>query len=196
MSEVKFEPLFGDQSLFDGAPEDAEYAGWFCQEVRWYMILNGKILFSDGGSWCTSDNPYLSADIAAMRRIIKTPVWTVADKKAGRLPEVGCKCVGILSEAIKRVVHVNKHIVAVENEKTLNVCNFTHEEFFRNHKPIETPAEKAQREREEWCSKALDSAGILSEMKRYDLKRLGEYIGSIHDALQSGELPMPNKESE
>jgi len=62
--------------------------------------------------------------------------------------------------------------------------------------PIETPEERAKREREEWCSKALDSAGILSEMKRYELKRLGEYIGSIHDALQSGELPMPNKESE
>ena len=46
-------------------------------------------------------------------------------------------------------------------------------------------------QREEWCSKALDSAGILSEMKRYELKRLGEYIGSIHDALQSGELKMP-----
>ena len=73
MENVKYEAVFGDQSLFDGAPEDAEYAGWFCQEVRWYMILNGKILFSDGGSWCTSDNPYLSADIAAMRRIIKTP---------------------------------------------------------------------------------------------------------------------------
>jgi hypothetical protein len=42
----KYIPIFGDQSLFDGAPEDAEYAGWFCQEVRWYMILNGKILFS------------------------------------------------------------------------------------------------------------------------------------------------------
>ena len=62
--------------------------------------------------------------------------------------------------------------------------------------PIETPEEKSARLREEWCSKALDSAGILSEMKRYELKRLGEYIGSIHDALQSGELPMPNKESE
>ena len=57
--------------------------------------------------------------------------------------------------------------------------------------PIELPEEKAARLREEWCSKALDSAGILSEMKRYELKRLGEYIGSIHDALQSGELKMP-----
>ena len=30
--------------------------------------------------------------------------WTWEDRKAGRLPEVCCKCVGILSEAIKRVV--------------------------------------------------------------------------------------------
>ena len=196
MNEVKYEPIFGDQSLFDGAPDDAEYAGWFCQETRWYMILNGKILFSDGGTWCTSDNPYLSADIAAMRRIIKEPKrWTWEDKKAGRLPPIGSKYLAGGDRREFTCLFHNK------GNGTVSVVGFNSDDEVSGYQiqychPIETPEERAKREREEWCSKALDSAKILSEMKRYELKRLGEYIGSIHDALQSGELPMPNKESE
>ena len=124
---------------------------------------------------------------------IKTPVWTVTDQKAGRLPEVGAE-----------LIHKTKGICyfvgvgLVENAcwalKLQSGLIYIAEKSWCS--PIETPEERAKREREEWCSKALDSAGILSEMKRYELKRLGEYIGSIHDALQSGELPMPNKESE
>ena len=194
MNVIRYEPVFGDQSLFDGAPEDAEFAGWFCQEIRWYMILDGKILFSDGGTWCTSDNPYLSADIAAMRRIIKEPKrWTAEDQKAGRLPEVGCKCRQGNKE--ETVIAVTENFVVTECLDGA-VCTTRKCEFMASYNPIETPEEKAARLREEWCSKALDSAGILSEMKCYELKRLGEYIGSIHDALQSGELPMPKKEDE
>ena len=29
--------------------------------------------------------------LIAMRRIIRTPTWTVEDQKAGKLPEVGCR---------------------------------------------------------------------------------------------------------
>ena len=129
----------------------------------------------------------------AMRRIIKTPVWTLEDKKAGRLPEVGaelihktigiCYFVGVgLAENACWALKLQSGLIYIAAKSW---CS-----------PIETPEERAKREREEWCSKALDSAGILSEMKRYELKRLGEYIGSIHDALQSGELPMPGKWSE
>ena len=126
-----------------------------------------------------------SLNKVAQRRIIPEPKrWTWEDKDTGRLPEVGCKCVGILSEAIKRVVHVNKHIVAVENEKTLNVCNFTHEEFFRNHKPIETPAEKAQRLRSEWVKHALD---LYMSSPKNDVASMGD----VYDALLSGELKAP-----
>lgn len=143
---MKYEMIFGDAGLFDGAPDDAEYAGWFCQETRWYMILNGKILFSDGGSWCTSDNPYLSADIAAMRRIIKEPKrWTVEDKKAGRLPEVGaeyfdknkCVCVFLFSDA--------EGYLWGRTEKSMASCT-----SLQLALPIETPEEKAKREEDEF----------------------------------------------
>ena len=178
---MKYEMIFGDETLFDGAPDDAEYAGWFCQETRWYMILNGKILFSDGGTWCTSDNPYLSADIAAVRRIIKEPKrWTLEDKKAGRLPEVGS------------LVEWNdcgvKLKVTIESAFFNKSCAFSFEgrgigiaEIF-DLSPIETPAEKAARLKSEWCAKAAKQ-----------LKNL-EYtstLTSIYDALLSGELAAP-----
>ena len=182
--EIKYEPVFGDQSLFDGAPEDAEYAGWFCQEVRWYMILNGKILFSDGGSWCTSDNPYLSADIAAMRRIIKVPVWKKADKLAGKLPEVGCKAVQIQGFCEVDVLMIHKGCVVVCNSEISDSrpAVLKIDSFMELFTPLETPAEKAARLKSEWCAKAAKQ-----------LKNL-EYtsaLTSIYDALLSGELKAP-----
>ena len=183
MSEIKYEAVFGDQSLFDGAPEDAEYAGWFCQEVRWYMILNGKILFSDGGSWCTSDNPYLSADIAAMRRIIKTPVWTVADQQAGRLPEVGSLIMEVESQDSFEFVGVCAGSKRFAVKDVLDGLIYFYNKDVIS--PIETPAEKAQRERDEWIDNAC------SFICFYDIGRV-DAIKSLeitYDKLKSGELP-------
>ena len=191
MSEqIKYEAVFGDQSLFDGAPEDAEYAGWFCQEVRWYMILNGKILFSDGGSWCTSDNPYLSADIAAMRRIIKTPVWTVADQQAGRLPEVGSLIMEVESQDSFEFVGVCAGSKRFAVKDVLDGLIYFYNKDVIS--PIETPAEKAQRERDEWIDNAC------SFICFYDIGRV-DAIKSLeitYDKLKSGELPMPVKDGE
>ena len=190
---MKYEMIFGDEALFDGAPEDAEYAGWFCQEVRWYMILNGKILFSDGGTWCTSDNPYLSADIAAMRRIIRTPTWTKEDQKAGKLPPVGCRVLYARNGFNGEIVSIDDsddddvELCLRFKDKSLLVCKMN------LVKPIESPEEKSARLREEWCSNALGSASILSGMREYELKRLGGYIENIYDALLSGDLPVPGK---
>lgn len=149
---MKYEMIFGDEKLFDGAPDDAEYAGWFCQEIRWYMILNGKILFSDGGTWCTSDNPYLSADIAAMRRIIKEPKrWTWEDKKAGRLPEVGW-LVCSENDSKSALVIAKDHEGDIWFQCSCGVVRCTDGYVML---PIETPAEKAQREEDEFINSML-----------------------------------------
>ena len=144
-----------------------------------------------------------------------TQRWTWADKKAGRLPEAGIKCVWVNLSGTETpddllYPEVGEEIEIVANTKTydgkypVSVFKWLHDDgetqcyaasgHVEDFKPIESPEEKAARLREEWCSKALDSAGILSEMKRYELKRLGEYIGSIHDAMLSGELKAPEVE--
>ena len=158
------------------------------------MILNGKILFSDGGTWCTSDNPYLSADIAAMRRIIKTPVWTWEDKKDGRLPEVGCEVlntdISISRYVLCEVIHVNADVVIVYNGELSQT--YPHVAFVCAFNPIETPAEKAQRERDEWIDNACSficfyDIGIVDAIKSLEI---------TYDKLKSGELPMPKKYGE
>ena len=179
MSKVKYEAVFGPQELFNNELEPNAIAVIFSDRAnKLHATSEAEIdrQLQRTGSY-----------VVAMRRIIKTPVWTVADQKAGRFPEVGCKCVGILSEDIKRVVHVNKHLVAVENEKTLNVCNFTHEEFFRNHKSIETPAEKAARLREEWKNNVIE----IHHGKRRKMSTSTFLLDDIYDALLTGELKAP-----
>ena len=181
---MKYEMIFGDAWLFDGAPEDAEYAGWFCQEVRWYMILNGKILFSDGGTWCTSDNPYLSADIAAMRRIIKEPKrWTWEDKRGGLLPEVGCDIQYIESQKRVSVVAINANeIVLLAKSNGSKFFVLDPDSLLKYYNPSETLAEKAARLREEWCNEA----GLVCSLGMTTLTR-------IYDAMLSGDLPVPVK---
>ena len=173
MNDIKYEPVFGDQAFFDGAPEDAVYVRY----GRDTFIFNSEINCHVGS---LRDIP-----VVAARRIIKTPVWTKADQLAGKLPEVGAE-VMCMDDSLHEFVGESIH-ESLRERKTGKIFHIQKSSV----KPIETDTERQQRLREEWCSKALDSAGILSEMKCYELKRLGEYIGSIHDALLSGELKMP-----
>ena len=193
MNEIKYEAVFGDQTLFNGTMGDCEFAN----EEYGYMFANGVLYYceryNEKAGWSLSCKTHLTFKPSAMRRIIRTPTWTVADQKAGKLPEVGSKAVSVHDFCVVDILAVRNRCVVVCNSDVIDSrpCVFTVDNFLEIFKPIESPEEKASRLREEWCGKALDSAGILSEMKRYELKRLGEYIGSIHDALQSGELKMP-----
>lgn len=183
MHEIKDEPILGNQSLFNGAPEDAVCVIKTNDGNKYFFSENDSKAF--GIYLCFAGQLEIS-----MRRVIRTPVWTKADQLAGKLPEVGsmlnhktqgeCTFIGTgVDNKSYWALKLKNDLIYIADK---NWCA-----------PIELPEEKASRLREEWCSKALDSAGILSEMKRYELKRLGEYIGSIHDALQSGDLPVPVK---
>ena len=205
---MKYEAVFGDQSLFDGAPEDAEMVASVCQMPRWYTVFNGKVLFCDSKkeSWRSADFNHPGSQLLAMRRIIEEPKrWTAEDQKAGRLPEVGC-----IVEYFNNNEYDDTEVTAQwrngdeleilrhqNRNKAFVVFNARTERsgylIVQCMKPIETPEEKAARLREEWCSDALGSASILSGMKEYELKRLGGYVGNIYDALLSGELSMPSK---
>ena len=177
---MKYEPIFGDQSLFRLGPQDAVSVRYGKAE---YIFDSGEIKATTGQ---LRDVP-----VIAMRRIIPEPKrWTIEDQKAGCIPEVGAKC---------RQGHKEETVIAVTENFVVTecldgaVCTTRKCEFMASYNPIETPEEKAARLREEWCSNALDSASILSGMREYELKRLGGYIGNIYDALLSGDLPVPVK---
>ena len=170
---MRYAAVFGDQSLFDGANDCHVFA---CKK--------------DGGAIYWHDHSILSAGSVtvrgciAMRRIIAEPKrWTVEDQKAGLLPDVGAEFQTSIGKR-KCVITEGKFIFTVNGDA---VEVFTIDSAM----PIETPEEKAQRLREEWCSDALSSCSILSGMQRYELKRLGGYIEDIYDALLSGDLSTP-----
>ena len=184
---MKYEAVFGDQSLFDGCYDETAYIviatsngrKFVVGEFTEYGIVEGDVK-SDGLR-------------IAMRRIIAEPKrWTLEDKKAGMLPEVGCIVIGCDKKEYE-VLAQERCELALRNTSNRNLMLITVSAFNRDFKPIETPEEKAQRLRSEWINKAY-----------VDFHRLGcelevlqkEQIKQIYDALLSGELTMPNKGGE
>lgn len=174
---MKYEAVFGDQGLFDGMMGDCEFAS----EEYGYIFANGVLYYceryNEKAGWSLSCKNHLTFKPSAMRRIIRTPTWTVADQKAGKLPEVGsmlnhktkgeCTFIGFGVD--------NKTFWALKLKNDLiyiackNWCT-----------PIESPEEKAARLRKEWCNEAV---GVCS---------LGmTTLTRIYDALLSGELQAP-----
>ena len=181
--EIKYEPVFGDYKFSNDTCEIAMRSS-FGEIIE--MAFTQPIVIPEG--W----------GMIAMRRIIRTPTWTVADQKAGKLPEVGCRvnfCHKLNTDwRTGEIKYIDDQVVVIKADDVARP--FVYEVERVEFKPIESPEEKAARLREEWCIKALSSCSISSEMQRYELKRLGGYIEDIYDALKSGELPMPGKWSE
>ncbi len=176
--EIKFEPVFGDQSLFEDAPDDA-----IAIRVNDYKLITYYFLTEEHLA-LTNSRELKAIPIIAMRRIIKTPVWTVADQQAGLLPPIGSK---YLTGGDMREFTCLFHS---KGNGTVSVIGFNSDDEVSGYQiqychPIETPAEKAQRLKSEWCAKAAKQ-----------LKNL-EYtstLTSIYDALLSGELQAPKGE--
>ena len=186
--EYKYEPVFGDQSLFDGAPEDAVSVRYGKSE---YIFDSEEIKATTGQ---LRDVP-----VVAMRRIIPEPKrWTKADQLAGKLPEVGAKVIRVDHE--DEGCNVIGEVIATwhcaENNESSQTCLRLKDgtlflvECYSELRPIETPAEKAQRLRDEWIDNAC------SFICFYDIGRV-DAIKSLeitYDKLKSGELSMPGKE--
>ena len=180
----KYIPVFGPQELFDGAPDDAEMAYETANHVRVYYKKCNSLKFFSNSKWVRVLNEKAMI-IHAMRRIIKEPkCWTWEDKKAGKLPEIGCRIyVPMMLEEQNVIYSSEKIIVSISDNE--GAVTRTEVGSIDRIKPIESPEEKAARLRDEWVEKAAKQ-----------LKNL-EYtstLTSIYDALLSGELPMPNKE--
>lgn len=180
METIKYEAVFGDQSLFDGAPESAVLSVHIKRfGVEHYSDIQAAIIMA----FQLSSTEVLSV---AMRRIIKTPVWTVADQKAGWLPEVGC----LVKEKITSDYCGYECIVRCIFES--EVCVQFDDGSFRidtidGIEPIETPEELAQRLREEWKNNVIE----IHHGKRRKMSTSTFLLDDIYDALLSGELQSP-----
>ena len=150
---MKYEMIFGDEKLFDGAPESATHA---VKGGGFYSVKNKFVSYVSSGIFNGSNVEAFGGYLIAERRIIKEPNrWTWEDKKAGRLPEVGAE------------IHLINDIKSVEFVGTDGGHNLWY--FKRDNgafgyaragsfKPIETPAEKAQREEDEFVASVIDLA--------------------------------------
>ena len=185
MRDVKYEPVFGDQTLFNGMMGDCEFAS----EEYGYMFANGILYYceryNEKAGWSLSCKSHLTFKPLAMRRIIAEPKrWTVEDQKAGKLPEVGCEVINtdhsISVYVLCKVIYVDGEVVIVYNGELSQT--YSHKAFLVAFKPIESPEEKAERLREEWCANAA------KQLKNLEYSST---LTSIYDALLSGELKMP-----
>ena len=167
--EVKYEAVFGDQELLS---EAGIFTG---------LDVVTRNVDTDRYSYCRREDltyDYLRKNpVVAMRRIIRTSTWSVADQKAGKLPEVGCLVVNETGKVSEVATIKNGYFVLFECGKRNGPLTIHGDLLMKQFKPIESPEEKAARLREEWINTA-------NSMNTFE----------IYDALLSGDLPVPVKE--
>ena len=153
---MKYEMIFGDEALFDGAPDDVDMIGY---NGGFYKNSQNGPMYCYGCTFTTDE--YRNKGFIAMRRIIKEPKrWTWEDKRAGRLPEVGSNAQYINQGIVVEVLAIKNGWVVVVNVDGINREPFIlpSSGFIQYYNPIETPAEKAQREEDEFVVAMLDAA--------------------------------------
>ena len=166
---MKYEMIFGDEKLFFDAQQDCEMVG-----NGHHKVENGKLMVWNFSEKYWAESHTNKITIAAMRRIIKDPKrWTLEDKKAGRLPEVGSKL--ICTETWDAFEFVG--VIAGSMRWACKDFQDGFLYFFEQSEmsPIESPEENAARLRSEWCNRAMDYSTIQQ----------------LYYAMLSGELAVP-----
>ena len=134
---MKYEAVFGDYKFSSPACEVAMQSS-FGEIIE--MGFTKPLVIPEG--W----------GVIAMRRIIPEPKrWTVEDKKAGRLPEVGCDIQYIESQKRVSVIAINSNeIVLLAKSNGSKFFVLDPDSLLQYYNPVETPEEKAQREEDEF----------------------------------------------
>ena len=198
---MKYEMIFGDEALFDGA---GLLSG---VDIVTRNVDDGLYRASRLSDYTPSTirkNP-----IVAMRRIIKTPVWTEKDRRSKKLPPVGMivkwvnesYTAGIEGAAYPEV-GTDVLILAETDNATLSkkgvvfkwhtkhgvLTSFTTRAM--DFSPIETPAEKSQRLEDEFINYVLhhEKSQINSSEELVAAKRA---IKLTYKLQLSGELAAP-----
>ena len=192
---MKYEMIFGDEKLFDGAPCDTEAVT--CVDgfnKLYYKFFGHRVYISAPNdlAWQLRSVEITHCMMSAMRRIIQEPKrWMVEDQNAGRLPEVGNEVkFNFYQSAVMRqgvIKYIDDQVVVIQTEDvTRPFCYETCKVVFT---PLETPEEKAKRLRDEWVEHALD---LYVSSPKNDVASMGD----VYDALLSGTLSVPTKGGE
>ena len=151
---MKYEMIFGDEALFDGAPDDVDMIGY---NGGFYKNSQNGPMYCYGCTFTTDE--YRNKGFIAMRRIIAEPKrWTWEDNKAGRLPDVGCLVVNKTGKVSEVVTIKNGYFVLFECGKNNGPLTIHGDLLMNQFKPVETPEEKSQREEDEFVVAMLDAA--------------------------------------
>ena len=189
----KYTPVFGPQELFDGAANCDEYLVAVQHSVGQKTKVSFYPSLVEAFNYVVDFPPRgVVFHRAAMRRIeeMQEPKrWTWEDKKAGRLPVVGAEVqFNFYQSAVMRqgvIKYIDDQVAVIQTEDvTRPFCYETCKVVFT---PIETPEEKAERLRSEWCSECTS--------KYYPRGHKG-FPEMIYDALLSGALSAPTKGGE
>ena len=178
--KIKYEAVFGPQHLFKLPSTEIIVVGPHGDKTE----SNIDLMIGN-----TPDD-YV---IVAMRRIIKVPTWTKADQLAGKLPEVGCRvdfCHKLNTNwRTGEIKYIDNQVAVIKADDIDRpfVYEFDRVEF----KPIETPAEKAQRLEDEWVNKAWSETAVFAGVTQDEHDILRIHLRHIYRAQLSGELAAP-----
>ena len=178
---MRYEPLYGLQKPFDNGPADSTAYGLFLDEYIYYKMDKTSVYFFDiDNQWSRIDDDAPIIPFLAMRRIIAEPKrWTVEDQKAGRLPDVGCRVVFChklnTNWRTGEIKYIDNQVAVIKADDIDRpfVYEFDRVEF----KPLETPAEKAQRLEDEFVNNVSKEAS-----RRMTETDLGFYTDGIRAA--------------
>ena len=157
---MKYEMIFGDEELFDGAPEECFCVAKNVYDHRvFYKVDDDCLFWLEGADW--KHMQFMPCTPLAMRRIIKEPAkWTWEDKKAGRLPEVGSK--------VATIRNFYCTVVGVDEERKNIAIQYENGKLdvVRVHcvSPIESPREKYERERDELLKNLREQCNSLPSL--------------------------------
>ena len=196
MNDIRYEPVFGDQTWFDDGPEDAEMIAIYAHRAkRWYKIQYGQCYYSigKGQPWKRCRNGCPRLPLRAQRRIIRVPTWTKADQLAGKLPPVGAMvkekgiefCGG--AQLPKPLLGFPCVVIGIyEDEVCLQFDDGSMRlDTLNNIEPVETPEERQQRKRAEWAKVVVEEICVSTNNDPIEM------VSCIYDSLLSGELKMP-----
>lgn len=179
-NDIKYKAIFGDMAQFNGMMPDCE----FVDGTYGYKRV-GKAFYycerhNEKHGWSLSKKLRIDFRPIAMRSIIKEPKrWTWEDKKVGRLPEVG-------SIFTYRDETLTCHFIDGDGEIWAHdIDNKIVTPLLRDCKPIETPREKYDRERDECIDKLLAKVTPMRSNQTYGMKIMYEelrpFTGDNHD---------------